>query len=153
MNEMMTLDEKFRALDTDSAPGQEARQDISDLNAIMRGDKFDGIPVDFSHGDVDAFPPTPGSSEAWKGGFDKGSQQAYTEYRGDAGIRESLALRLGRFTGKPISAASELIITPGTQGALFLALGATVTSGTKVAVVEPDYFATVSYTHLTLPTN
>ena len=141
MNEMMTLDEKFRALDTDSAPGQEARQDISDLNAIMRGDKFNGIPVDFSHGDVDAFPPAPGSSEAWRGGFDKGSRQAYTEYRGDARIRESLALRLAGFTGKPIAAASELIITPGTQGALFLALGATVTSGTKVAVVEPDYFA------------
>jgi aspartate/methionine/tyrosine aminotransferase len=34
-----------------------------------------------------------------------------------------------------------LIITPGTQGALFLALGATVTAGTKVAVVTPDYFA------------
>ncbi|MEE4311159.1 MAG: pyridoxal phosphate-dependent aminotransferase [candidate division KSB1 bacterium] len=138
---MMTLDEKFKALDTDSAPGQEVRQEISDLNAIMRGDKFDGIPVDFSHGDVDAFPPTPGSSEAWKDGFDKGSQQAYTEYRGEARIREKLAIRLGRFTGKPISAVSELIITPGTQGALFLALGATVTSGTKVAVVEPDYFA------------
>jgi aspartate/methionine/tyrosine aminotransferase len=34
-----------------------------------------------------------------------------------------------------------LIITPGTQGALFLALGATITNGTKVAVVTPDYFA------------
>jgi aspartate/methionine/tyrosine aminotransferase len=138
---MMTLDEKFRALETDNAPGQEARQEIGDLNAIMRGDKMDGIPVDFSHGDVDAFPPTPGSSEAWKDGFERGGPQAYTEYRGAAQIREGLADRLGTFTGRPISAGSELIITPGTQGALFLALGATVTSGTKVAVVEPDYFA------------
>jgi aspartate/methionine/tyrosine aminotransferase len=138
---MMTLDEKFRALETDNAPGQEVRQDIGDLNAIMRGGKFNGIPVDFSHGDVDAFPPTPGASEAWKDGFEIGGQQAYTEYRGAARIRESLADRLGMFTGKPVSAGSELIITPGTQGALFLALGATVTSGTKVAVVEPDYFA------------
>ena len=138
---MITLDEKFRALETDNAPGQEIRQEIGDLNAIMRGEKFDGIPVDFSHGDVDAFPPTPGSSEAWKDGFERGGQQAYTEYRGAAQIREGLADRLGTFTGRPISAGSELIITPGTQGALFLALGATVTSGTKVAVVEPDYFA------------
>ena len=137
----MTLDEKFRTLETDNAPGQEVRQKIGDFNAIMRGDKSDGIPVDFSHGDVDAFPPTPGSSEAWKGGFERGGQQAYTEYRGAAQIREGLADRLGTFTGRPISAGSELIITPGTQGALFLALGATVTSGTKVAVVEPDYFA------------
>jgi aspartate/methionine/tyrosine aminotransferase len=138
---MMTLDEKFRALETDNAPGQEVRQDIGDLNAIMRGGKFDGLPVDFSHGDVDAFPPTPGSSEAWKDGFDRGGQQAYTEYRGAAQIREGLANRLGTFTGHPVSTDNELIITPGTQGALFLALGATVTSETKVAVVEPDYFA------------
>ena len=138
---MMTLDEKFSALESDNAPGQEVRQETSNLDEIMRGEKYSGIPVDFSHGDVDAFPPTPGSSEAWKNGFDKGSQQAYTEYRGAAQIRERLAERLGTFTGCPISADSELIITPGTQGALFLALGATATIGTKVAVVEPDYFA------------
>jgi aspartate/methionine/tyrosine aminotransferase len=138
---MMTLDEKFRALETDNAPGQEVRQEIGDLNTIMRGDTYDGIPVDFSHGDVDAFPPTPGSLEAWNNAFERGAQQAYTEYRGSAQIREKLADRLGTFTGRPISAGSELILTPGTQGALFLALGATVTSGTKVAVVEPDYFA------------
>lgn len=137
----MTLDEKFRSLETDNAPGQEVRQDTGDLNAIMRGEKLSGVPVDFSHGDVDAFPPTPGASEAWKNGFDKGAEQAYTEYRGAARIRQGLADRLGMFTGKPVSADRELIITPGTQGALFLALGATVTSGTKVAVVEPDYFA------------
>jgi len=137
----MTLDEKFRALEADNAPGQEVRQGTGNLDEIMRGEKYGGIPVDFSHGDVDAFPPTPGSAEAWKNGFDKGGRQAYTEYRGAAQIRESLAERLGTFTGSPISADKELIITPGTQGALFLALGATVTTGTKVAVVEPDYFA------------
>ena len=115
----MTLDEKFKALEADNAPGQEVWQDIDDLNTIMRGGKFDGVPVDFSHGDVDAFPPTPGSSEAWKGGFERGGQQAYKEYRGAAQIREGLADRLGKFTGKPVSADSELIITPGTHGALF----------------------------------
>jgi aspartate/methionine/tyrosine aminotransferase len=138
---MTTLDEKFRALEADNAPGQEVRQDTGDLNAIMRGGKFNGVAVDFSHGDVDAFPPTPGTSKAWKHGFEKGGQQAYTEYRGAASIRGGLADRLGTFTGNPVSAERELIITPGTQGALFLALAATVTSGTKVAVVEPDYFA------------
>jgi aspartate/methionine/tyrosine aminotransferase len=138
---MISLDEKFRALEADNAPGQEVRQETGDLNDLMRGELMEGIPVDFSHGDVDAFSPTPGSEEAWKDGFEIGGQQAYTEYRGAAQIREGLADRLGFFTGKPISAGKELIITPGTQGALFLALGATVTSGTKVAVVEPDYFA------------
>ena len=138
---MPSLDEKFRALAADYAPGQEVRQETGDLNSLMRGGKLEGIPVDFSHGDVDAFPPTPGSEEAWKDGFAIGGQQAYTEYRGAFQIREGLAERLGKFTGKPISGGKELIITPGTQGALFLALGATVTAGMKVAVVEPDYFA------------
>ncbi|WP_099828177.1 pyridoxal phosphate-dependent aminotransferase [Oceaniglobus indicus] len=138
---MTTLDEKFSALAADNAPGQEVRQDTGDLDAQMKGGLFNGVPVDFSHGDVDAFPPTPGSAEAWNAGFAAGGRQAYTEYRGAAAIREGLAARLGTFTGCPVSAEHELIITPGTQGALFLALGATVTTGTKVAVVEPDYFA------------
>jgi len=138
---MISLEEKFGALETENAPGQESLQYTGDLNSLMRGEKLEGKSVDFSHGDVDAFPPAPGSETAWKDGFEMGGQQAYTEYRGAAQIREGLAERLTTFTGKPISAGKELIITPGTQGALFLALGTTVASGTKVAVVEPDYFA------------
>ena len=138
---MKTIDEKFRALATDNAPGQEVRQQGGDLESLRRGAMLGGVPVDFSHGDVDAFPPTPGSSEIWNDGFSRGARQAYTEYRGAAQIRERVAGRLGAFTGRPVDATGELIITPGTQGALFLALGATVTTGTKVAVIEPDYFA------------
>lgn len=137
----MKLEEKFKLLEADNAPGQEIRQYQGDLNSMMIGEKLDGVFVDFSHGDVDAFTPTPESDAVWKTGFIKGGKQAYTEYRGDAEIRIGLAERLGKFTGKSISARNELIITPGTQGALFLALGATVTEGTKVAVVTPDYFA------------
>jgi len=70
---MSALDEKFRALEADNAPGQEARQETGDLDTLMRGERLEGIPVDFSHGDLDAFPPTPGSEEAWKGGFDRGA--------------------------------------------------------------------------------
>ena len=85
---MKTIEEKFRALATEHAPGQEVRQQIGDLDTIMRGDRFEGVPVDFSHGDVDAFPPTPGALEAWNAGYQCGAQQAYTEYRGAARIRE-----------------------------------------------------------------
>ena len=137
----MTLNEKFKALQTKNAPGQEIRKINKDLKGIVIGKKLDGALVDFSHGDVDAFPPTPSSEIVWKDGFSRGASQAYTEYRGSADIRKKLADKLGRFTGKPLESNSELIITPGTQGALFLALGSTVTAGTKVAVVEPDYFA------------
>jgi aspartate/methionine/tyrosine aminotransferase len=137
----MTLEQKFKDLAAENAPGQEGRKTEIDLAALRRGGPILGDVVDFSHGDVDAFPPTPAAFDAWSQGFAAGGQQAYTEYRGSAPIRERLAQRLGTFTGKAVDGEDGMIVTPGTQGALFLALGATVTTGTKVAVVEPDYFA------------
>jgi aspartate/methionine/tyrosine aminotransferase len=50
-------------------------------------------------------------------------------------------MKLSRFTGAPVSGSDSLIITPGTQGALFLALASTISAGDKVAIVRPDYFA------------
>ena len=138
---MVKLDAKFAGLGADNAPGQEVRQNADDLASVMRGDVLPGTPVDFSHGDVDAFDPTPGAREAWMEGFETGGAQAYTEYRGDAAIRADVAQNLARFTAAPIDPIDELIITPGTQGALFLALGSVVDQGTKVAIMEPDYFA------------
>src|SRR5688500_9330659 len=140
---MSSIEQKFARLATDHAPGQEVRQDDDASEIPLRGDPLPGVPVDFSHGDVDetAFGPTPGALEEFVEGVRRGGQQAYTEYRGGAGLRDRLADRLGAFTGRPVSSARELIITPGTQGALFLAVGATVTAGDRVAIVRPDYFA------------
>ncbi|WP_439521065.1 pyridoxal phosphate-dependent aminotransferase [Marivita sp.] len=138
---MSSLDAKFARLGADNAPGQEVRQNADDLKSVMRGEMIPGVPVDFSHGDVDAFEPTPGARAAWEDGFEEGGAQAYTEYRGAAAIRDDVAASLAAFTGAPVDPVDELIITPGTQGALFLALGATVDRGTKVAILEPDYFA------------
>lgn len=133
------ITEKFAKLGVDNAPGQEVRQSVSNLKLI--GDKIEGIPVDFSHGDVDAFVPTPGAFEKFTEGYKKGGAQAYTEYRGKDFIREQLALDLSEFTGAPVNASDGLILTPGTQGALFLAMGSVIGRGDKVAIVEPDYFA------------
>ncbi len=137
----MTLATKFNKLATDNAPGQEVRQKNTDIATIMIGDKIDGRLVDFSHGDVDAHTPTPGSFEAYATGVESGGRQAYTEYRGDLGIREKLAPHLAAFTGTPVDGKEGMIITPGTQGALFLAIASTVAGGDKVAIVQPDYFA------------
>ncbi|MEG0803346.1 MAG: aminotransferase class I/II-fold pyridoxal phosphate-dependent enzyme, partial [Pygmaiobacter sp.] len=62
-------------------------------------------------------------------------------YRGSSAIRADVAEKLAKFTGASVNPARELIITPGTQGALFLAMGALIGRGDKVAIVEPDYFA------------
>lgn len=140
---MNAIEEKYAKLGTDHAPGQEVRQGDGTPDGMLRGESLPGVAVDFSHGDVNdtAFAPTPGALEAFVAGVHRGGPQAYTEYRGGAELRDRLAEKLAAFTGRPISGANELIITPGTQGALFLAVGATVTAGDRVAIVQPDYFA------------
>ncbi|PWM25257.1 MAG: aspartate aminotransferase [Oscillospiraceae bacterium] len=137
---MDLLREKFARLGVDNAPGQEGRQKAAALE--LRGEPLGGTPVDFSHGDVDAHPPIPGSLERFVEGYEKlGGHQAYTEYRGGRANRADLAEKLAAFTGAPVDPERELILTPGTQGALFLAIGANMVRGDKVAIVEPDYFA------------
>ena len=136
---MERLNQKFAKLGVDSAPGQEVRQKSDALD--LRGEMLAGAAVDFSHGDVDAFLPAPGSLECFVAGVHSGGRQAYTEYRGKAAIRDDAARKLSAFTGTNIEADSGIILTPGTQGALFLAMGSAFTRGDKVAIVEPDYFA------------
>jgi aspartate/methionine/tyrosine aminotransferase len=140
---MSSIEQKFAKLGTDHAPGQEVRQGEGASDMPLRGESIPGVPVDFSHGDVNetAFGPTPGALEEFVEGVRRGGPQAYTEYRGGAELRDRLAEKLAAFTGRPVSSQRELIITPGTQGALFLAIGATVNAGDRVAIVRPDYFA------------
>jgi aspartate/methionine/tyrosine aminotransferase len=136
---MRTIEEKFQKLGVENAPGQEVRQKTDKV--ALRGEPIPGRPVDFSHGDVDAHPPIPGSAELFMSGVARGGDQAYTEYRGTRSIREDVARKLSAFTGTAIDAEHEIIITPGTQGALFMAMGACMRAGDKVAILEPDYFA------------
>lgn len=139
---ILTIEAKFRTLGIDNAPGQEVRQAAEDrLASVSRGAPIEGKLVDFSHGDVDAFTPTPGAFEEFTSAVEAGGRQAYTEYRGSADIRAELATRLSAFTGASITPDLGIIITPGTQGALFLAVASTVSTGDKVAIVQPDYFA------------
>lgn len=133
------LMEKYRKLGIDNAPGQESLQKKGQLD--IRGGKLEGEAVDFSHGDVDAFEPIPGCLEEFIKGYNIGGKQAYTEYRGKAAIREDVAYKLSGYTKAKINPDENIILTPGTQGALFLAMGAMVGRGDKVAIMEPDYFA------------
>ena len=122
------------AFDISSSPGQE-----KSLSAVGHDNGNEG--TDFSHGDVGAFPPIPGSFELLHKAFTDGRRYAYSRYRGHQEIREYLAPHVAEFTGRSLDASSEIIVTPGTQGALFLALSAIAGPGDKVAIVAPDYFA------------
>jgi len=138
---MSRIEEKFLMLATDNAPGQVKASIASDIKSLLRGNAIAGPFVDFSHGDVDSFLPTPGAFEAFSKGVNDGGEQAYTVYRGKENIREHLALKLTEFTGSSVAPVDGLIITPGTQCALFLAIASCVSAGDKVAIVQPDYFA------------
>lgn len=135
---MSMVEEKFKKLGVENAPGQELLQKGVKLD--LKGEKILGEKIDFSHGDVDAHKPLPNSLELFIEGFNKGGIQAYTEYKGNKEIREYIAGKLSEYIKMNIP-ADNLIITPGTQGALFLVTGSLITRGTKVSIVEPDYFA------------
>ncbi|NCB41118.1 MAG: aminotransferase class I/II-fold pyridoxal phosphate-dependent enzyme [Clostridia bacterium] len=133
------IQEKFSKLGVDNAPGQEGRHKEEGL--LLFGEPLKGDVVDFSHGDVNAFKPIPGCLDVFVEGFEEGAAQAYTEYSGRKILREELAEKIGNFMNVTLDPSNGLIITPGTQGALFLAMGSLITTGDKVAIVEPDYFA------------
>ncbi|MEU3271151.1 pyridoxal phosphate-dependent aminotransferase [Saccharomonospora sp. NPDC006951] len=117
-------------MSADHAPGQERSE-------VPEGLRH----VDFSHGDVSAFPPPPEVVDAVTSALRDGGRYAYSPYRGHLFVRELIAARLSAFLGAPVDPGSEVIVTPGTQGGLFLALSSLVERGDKVAVVAPDYFA------------
>lgn len=135
----MDIVKKFRLLGVENAPGQERRK--QNIKLPETGISLEGPKVDFSHGDVDAFMPIPGSFDVFEDGVREGAAQAYTEYRGRMSIREDAARKLSAFTGSVIDPEKNIILTPGTQGALFMAAGASIMPGDKVAFVQPDYFA------------
>ncbi len=143
---MSDIEDLFEKLNADNAPWQESRNQSREIE--LKGEMPDGPFVEFSHGDVDAFEPVPGVLGKFIEGIEKmGGEQAYTEYRGEPGLRRETARKLEAFTGAKVNPDEELIITPGTQGALFLAMGATVTAGDRVAIIEPDYFANRKLVH------
>jgi len=126
----MLYPQRFRFLSTTHAPGQQP------LPAERAGSV-----VDFSHGDVDAFPPPREATAAVEKAVTEGARWAYSPYRGHPVVRATLADRLARFTGQVIDPDRELLISAGTQAGVFLALSALVERGDHVAIATPDYFA------------
>lgn len=95
--------------------------------------------IDLTHGDTRAFVP-PAAAAADFAAAVAENTEAYTPYRGSAGLRSVLAPRVTRLLGRPVDGGDELIITPGTQGGLFTALSALVSPGDLVALPDPEYF-------------
>src|SRR5258705_5983133 len=106
---MRPMPRRLSEIQVGSSPGQR-----SFTTKRSRG-PGDPAAVDFSHGDVDAFPPHPAAEAAFAAAVSEGGRAAYTRYRGNPGVRDRLSGRLAALTGAPVDPENELIITPGTQ--------------------------------------
>ena len=134
---MNPMPRRLSEIQISSSPGQRRLSARAAHLAAKQGDAA----VDFSHGDVDAFPPYPAAEAAFLAALGEGGRAAYTQCRGNAGVRQRLAGRLAALTSTPANPPHELIITPGTQAALYLSLASLVEQGNRVGIIEPDYFA------------
>jgi len=95
--------------------------------------------IDLTHGDTQAFEP-PAAAAADFAAAVAENTDAYTAYRGSAGLRSVLAPRIAGLLGRSVDGGRELIVTPGTQGGLFAALSALISPGDVVALPDPEYF-------------
>jgi len=71
-----------------------------------------------------------------------GSGMTYTPYRGDSAVREQVATNIDTVLGVPVAGEEQVILTPGTQGALFVALASIVEPGDRVILPDPEYLST-----------
>lgn len=97
--------------------------------------------IDLTGADTHRFPPPD-----WVvGDFTEaanGAGATYTPARGDVVVREKVADSLSRFIGRGVEPETELILTPGTQAGLFLAIGSLIEAGDTVLLPDPDYLLT-----------
>ncbi|PKW18406.1 aminotransferase class I/II-fold pyridoxal phosphate-dependent enzyme [Saccharopolyspora spinosa] len=97
--------------------------------------------LDATYADTHRFPPPewalPTFVEAAGGGG-----MTYTPYRGDRAVREAVAHNVSTVLGVPATGSADVILTPGTQGALFVALAAILSPGDLVLLPDPDYLST-----------
>ena len=100
--------------------------------------EYGGDLLDLTYANTHRFPPPPWVLPDFVAAA-SGGGMTYTPYRGDERVRSAVAESLSAFLGIDIDPHSELILTPGSQAALFVAMSATVAD--TVALVDPDYMS------------
>jgi aspartate/methionine/tyrosine aminotransferase len=99
--------------------------------------KLSGL-VDLTYADTKRFPAPDYAIKAFTEAATAGGL-SYTAYRGGKSVRSSVAANVSAFMGINVDADRNLILTPGTQAALYAALSSVVEEGDKVAMMDPDY--------------
>jgi aspartate/methionine/tyrosine aminotransferase len=105
---------------------------------LERAESSSGL-LDLTYADTKRWPPP----EWVLPRFIEGSRHGmtYTPYRGDPGVRSQLAPTIAALLGVPVDPERDLILTPGSQAALFAVLASVVDPGDRVLLVDPDYLS------------
>nr|WP_156612181.1 aminotransferase class I/II-fold pyridoxal phosphate-dependent enzyme [Auraticoccus cholistanensis] len=97
--------------------------------------------LDATYANTHRFPPPDWAVETFVAAAG-GAGMTYTPYRGDTGVREAVSRNVREVLGLPSGDGLEPILTPGTQGALFVALASLLEPGDLVLLPDPDYLST-----------
>ncbi|WP_157121134.1 aminotransferase class I/II-fold pyridoxal phosphate-dependent enzyme [Nocardia miyunensis] len=97
--------------------------------------------LDATYADTHRFPAPEWALPAFTAAA-SGGGMTYTPYRGDRPVRETVAHNVSTVLGVPATGTADVILTPGTQGALFVALAAVLSPGDLVLLPDPDYLST-----------
>lgn len=111
---------------------------LRDLERELERAPLGGEFLDITYADTHRFPPPDYAIKAFTKAA-TGGGMTYTPYRGDAGVRRAVAANVSKFVGIKLDPEAELILTPGTQAALYTALAAIVDPGDRVIIPDPDY--------------
>jgi aspartate/methionine/tyrosine aminotransferase len=71
-----------------------------------------------------------------------GEGMTYTPYRGDSGVREAVANNVSAAFSLDTDPDRNIILTPGTQAALFTAFASLIEPGDTVILADPEYLST-----------
>jgi aminotransferase len=94
-------------------------------------------PINLAQGFPDTDPPR-ALVEAGKAAMDSGRHQ-YAITWGSPELRTALAEKIGRFTGQPVDAGSEMVVTCGATEAMMVAMLTLCDPGDRVGLFSPFY--------------
>lgn len=113
--------------------GASARQ--ADLDLLAHAP--DGF-LDTTHFDTVRFPPPCWALDVFAKAASDGAH-AYSPYRGHKPVLRDVAESVSRVLGVNVDPERHVILTPGTQGALFMALSSIAEEGGRITLLDPDY--------------
>lgn len=97
--------------------------------------------LDLTYADTHRFPAPDWALEEFARAAG-GEGMTYTPYRGDSGVRQAVAGNVETTFGFDPDPDRNVILTPGTQAALFTALASLIEPGDTVILADPEYLST-----------